>query len=60
MDEVKEETEAVTAKPMSDGKEVCEGNGPVPLKPGPNKTPDERIRQVIASVALSVWVFVQS
>jgi hypothetical protein len=57
MDECKEETEEVSAKPLSEGKKEHEGSLLMPHKLGPERVQDERMRQIIAYVALSVWSF---
>lgn len=57
MDEVKEETEEVSEEPLAEGKEEHEGGPLTPRELEPERTQDERMRQIIASVALAVWGF---
>ncbi len=57
MDEAKEETEEIAKEPLSEGKKEHEGGPLTPHELRPERTQDERMRQIIAYVALAVWGF---
>jgi hypothetical protein len=57
MDEAKEETEELSEEPLAEGKEEHEGGPLTPRELRPERMQDERMRQIIAYVALAVWSF---